>query len=498
MMKKLTSFGIAAIMMMSGVNVHAYGPSLDFLNKTYSDSGMSNFETEAKINFKLDKDIKITDTLAKMADETELGRFIDTKGLIEGLFDSTIELNSKIEAKPSEKNIKMEASAKSSAPIRINRNLELNVNSSFDMWADMGIENDVTYMDYIMAMPYSSKYIILDDDEMSKLAEESQSDMTPGDSVKLIFDDEKLKEINEKNIASIQKNAKISGSNTNVNIVFSDTGLKKYIADLANTASEFYDDETKASIEESGILDEIGNVLKNVKLFDDDALTLNYRISSDGFIEKTDYTLKVNFNLADVLKAADSEVPGITKENSDIAFTVTGSTKVKYGTARVEKPNLTEDNSMTLSEFAGIEENKGIPDAVYNGYQLKEDYDYQDIFYADFDGNINMNENGIMVPLRALLEGCGYEVSYDNGKIIAEADDDDMLYTNFDKLEITIGSGKAYADGEEMEIGTAPAVIGDRAYVTEAAAEKLTDSIFDGYSYDRSEDAGWLRFRKNK
>lgn len=489
MMKKLTSFGIAAIMMMSGVNVHAYGPSLDFLNKTYSDSGMSNFETEAKIKFKLDKDIKITDTLAKMADETELGRFIDTKGLIEGLFDSTIDLNSKIEAKPSEKNIKMEASAKSSAPIRINRNLELNVNSSFDMWADMGIENDVTYMDYIMAMPYSSKYIILDDDEMSKLAENSQSDMTPGDSVKLIFDDEKLKEINEKNIASIQKNAKVSGSNTNVNIVFSDMGLKKYIADLANTASEFYDDETKASIEESGILDEIGNVLKNVKIFDDDALTLNYRISSDGFIENTDYTLKVNFNLADVLKAADSEVPGMTKENSDIAFTVTGSTKVKYGTARVEKPNLTEDNSMTLSEFAGIDREIAIPEEEYNDYGM---------FYADFDGNIKVNENGIMIPLRALLEGCGYEVSYDNGKIIAEADDDDILYTNFDKLEITIGSGKAYADGEEMEIGTAPAVIGDRAYVTEAAAEKITDSVFDGYSYERSDDAGWLRFKKNK
>lgn len=484
MIKKLTSLALAAMLVLSGINVYAYQPSLDFLNKVYSDSKMSNVETVSNVKFKLDKDIQIVDTLSEMVDKTEAGKFIDLKGFINGLFDSTLETEARQIINSKNKSAACEVKINSSNPIRINKNLELNVKSSFDIWAELGFKNENSYMNYVMAMPYANKYIVIDDEEFEKLYKSDDSADYMDSITGLVFDDKKQKELNSGMIESISKNGKVSGNNTNVTISFSDTGLKAYLADMLSLVMDFYDDETRKSIDESKVFDGLEKVCRQVKLFDE--YTVNYKINSDGNIQSSDFILKVNTNAAEIMNALDSEYPGITKDNSNIAFTVTGSSQMKYNAASIKKPELTAENSMTLSEFAGLDQSGG--DADY----IPEEY-YDDYFSLSFDGQVMTDENGVMIPLRALLENCGYEVGYDGGSITAVTESEIPKYK---KIEIKIGSSTALTDGQDCAIGIEPKIVDDRAYVTKEAAEKLTDSVMDSYSYYAQDNGGWFNFKR--
>ena len=469
-MKKMLSAVLAAMLLLSAVNAYAYQPSLEFMNKTYED--LNNFTSTCEIGFKLGSNIKIIDKLAKMTESTDIGKIVDLKELAEGLFDTTI----KMEASSISAHDKMSCEAKisSSAPLKINKNLELNVNSSYYVWADIAKNGDTVSNNYIISMPFAAKYIVMNDEEFEKPGDGASI----GETSKILFDNSRMKDINKKNIQSVSKNARVTGNDSNVTVTFTDAGLKAYLADMKDIVWDLYDENTKETLNEidfSGV----ENVMRKVKIFDDNALVMNYSVNSDGNPERCDFTLNVNTNASEIAEALGIMNPEFTAENSKIAFTVKGSNIIKYGSARIAKPQLTEDNSMTLSEYAGLTDTEmPEPDDGYYSY-----------IYVQTDGEFVKRDGEILIPLRNLLEEVSYNIVYDNGTITAEANEDSDA--EFDKIVILPG-GRTEADGTLLEVS--PEVINDRAYVTVKEAERLLDASAEEYGYNIQENFNWAGF----
>ncbi len=536
-MKKLTSIIITSAILMSNLPaLAAQTPSLDFMNTSYLDPGYSNVKQTGTVDFKLNEPIKILDFISD--DSSSINNFVNVHELLNTLFDSTISFTSNQIVSEKGKKVIQDASMTSDTYIKINKNLSLAVNQNYEIYADVDFTDaQAPLFDSVISMPLLDKYLVLNNDDLiyeerkqaiindsydfyeepaeefnEESTEEATSEPTQEISeaitdeiteevpettiprslefTSILFDEENIKEINQKVISSIEENAKITGSNSNVTITFSDIGLKKWINDCINIVHEIMDEETKKYYSLSDIpLEDIEKVAKSVPFFDDKALILKYELDDDGRITYNEAELNIDLNVFDIVSALEEDTDGLSKETSNINFTITAKSNISYNTAVVNKPETTEENSISFTQYTD-------PYGYYSeeNVEYDEDYEYFD-YYISVEADKNMvSDERHLLPLRNLLESANYTVTYDNGKITAESD---SKYAEAKVMIFNLNSTSYSADSTEKYLHTAPFLISDRTYVTLGDAEKIINSTVSYTTYDFLDDYADCTFTRN-
>lgn len=494
-MKKVISSVVLGTVMLSCLPAEAAeAPSLDFLKKSYKDSDFANMEQKGEVTFTLNEPISVLGEVDKYFEGSYISNVVNIKSLAEGLFDSKISVASKQLVGKDGKDISCEVNMKMGSPVVINPNLSLDVNTNYSVWADIDVSDDTkVVMDYIMAMPYSAKYITMNSEDLT-YAEDiiGTAAEDTGDSVsemlRKVFDDEKIKEINDKAVDSIYRNATVTGGKNKVKITFSDIGLKKYIADVLEIAFSLYDDEMLETLDIDYVMSELEAVAKSVPFFGKDAMVLEYELDGNQKIVNQTAEINVDLNLFDLVKAMGEDPYGMTKDNSRLCFTINGYTDVTYGNAKITRPKLTEENSISFTEFANPYPQD--PDYLYE--ENEEYFNYYE--YVDLDDKFD-SHNGIKyVPLRNLLEEFNYDVSYDNGKITAVSD---SKFAEYKTIEISIGSTAVKLGLNSINIAKSPVIIDDKAYITVEDSEKILNIGTDSYEYYPNQYNGYICFFRN-
>ncbi len=484
-MKKVISLVLLCAMLLSGAMVQAAeAPSLDFMATSLADKNYANMEQSGTISYKLNEPFLILDELAKSEDFKEISNYIDVVALFESIFDSKMSVTAKSKITNGGKMISAYTNVKSNLPFKINDNLEGDVRMNESVWMDLDLSNeDKPSFDFIMTYPQAAKYVTADSDLYIQNGLPEMEEFLKIYSQ--ILNSEKVEELNIALIEAIYDRATVTGNSKKVTIKFTDLGLKLYIADVfAIILNEI--DESLLEDVDTGVMED---VLAQVPVFGNDALVLKYSLDSKGRMTKQEMEVNVDFNIYDFVVALGGEAEGIDKEGSNLNFTITAETSVKYNTVTINKPELTEENSVDFFEFV---------DPYYYDTPVEDEYYYDDNYwmyssvYVDIDKNCIVNNELKYVCLRDLMEEMGYSVFYENGKIFGETENP---YTTYKALLFTIGGDTASTDIHDVQLDVPILVIDGVSYISVSDCKKLTGYMDVEYShYNFFTDYGYMEF----
>ena len=495
-MKKLITLIITLTMFIGTVPAEAAKePSLDFLKASYKDSKYYNISQNGSLSFKLNKPIVGLDFLDKMIDSNNSP--LDLKALIEGLFDSTITYTAKQKTTNAGEKSSVEMQMKSSAPIRINNNFELAVNTNYSVWADLDVSDAKNIsMDYIMSTPQNKRYITMSTDDFAEYMDEEE--LAEYNEVmemisQIYLSDEYLAEMQNEMVNSISENAKITGTARDIKIVFSDLGLKKYFADVFEIVMDIYPEEIREQLMDGSdeFIDTLKDVAINVPFFADDALVMEYKLDSKNRIISEKVELNVDLDVFELLTYLGEDTLGLTENNSNISFSMFADAAFKYNTVNVKKPELTEENSVSIIDILPTYD-----PIIYEEYEEYESYDeyYSSYVYFDTDENFYGSNGEKYVPLRNLLESFDYVVDYNDGKITATSD---SKYAEYDNITFDIKSTVVNTNSVNHTLSSAPIIINDKSYITLTDAEKVMNFTTWSYSYYPYDKSGYVDAERN-
>ncbi len=464
-------------------------PSLDFLKVSNKNHIYSNISQEGSIKFELNEEIPGISMITGIMDANNAP--VDIEALIDGLFDSTITYSAKQKTTNSGEKTTAEVHMKSNSPIIINENLELLINTNYSYWVDLdATDEENLLMDFIMSTPMNRKYIAMSFDDFSEYMtadELVEFNEIKGIVSEIYSSDELLSEMQDKLVASISENASVTGTARNIKIKFSDLGLKKWFADVFEIGMDLYSEDLKEEIMSGSeeMLESLKDVCINVPFFADDALVLEYRLDGKNRIIDEKIQMNVDLNLYELITYLENDTTGLTKENSNISFRITGESNYKYNTVTVKKPELTEENSISFTD-------------LMPKYEEPIEEEYEEYYYTyinvDTDENFYGKNGEKYIPLRNFLETFDYEVSYDNGIITAISD---SKYREYDNIKFDVKSNVVNTNSVDYTLSYAPVIINDKSYIRLTDAEKLMNFTTWSYSYYPQDRYGYIGGERN-
>jgi len=485
-MKKLITLILTFTLTLAVLPVEAAkSPSLDFLKTSYKDSRYQNISQNGSLSFKLNKPIAGLDFLDEMMDSSDSP--VDIKALVEGLFDSTITYTTKQKTTNTGEKSSVEMQMKSSAPIRINNNLELAVNTGYSVWMDLDVKNPS--MDFIMSMPMNKRYITMSDDDFAEYMDEEE--LTEYNEVmgmvSELYSDDLLTEMQDKMVDSISENAKVTGTARDIKIVFSDLGLKKYFADVFEIAMDIYPEEIREQLMDGSdeFIDTLKDVAINVPFFADDALVMELKLDSKNRIISEKVELNVDLDVFELISYLGEDTEGLVEGSSNVSFSMIADTDLKYNTVNIKKPELTDENSVSFTEL--------MPQ-----YEEPVEDDYEEYYFSyrhiDTDENFYGKNGEKYIPLRNLLEAFDYEVSYESGVISATSD---SKYAEYDNITFNVKSNVVNTNTVYYTMIGAPVIINDKSYITLQDAQKIMNFTTYKYSYYPQDKYGYIGAERN-
>lgn len=481
-MKRITALLLLMGMLLSFVPAMAADMSIDFAGMSLMKDGGVELEATEKFEVKLNKPLLILEEITRMIEEDTPYQPFNIRMLVEGLFSMKGTATAREKISDNGNKISAYASFDTNMPLVFNKNLSADVDSSAAFWFEMNLKEKE--LEYIADLPLSSgKYLFVDEKLFSSL------------NVTEIFDIFSLLEkscnpdtleayntlINE----CIKNNAVISGNKNKFKIVFSDAGLKKFIIDLIGGYIKLFGQDAGFGADELNAegFSDILLPLSIIRIFEDEALVIEGKTDNKGRITKLTYELNVALNLYNILAVAGIEEEGITAENSDIAFTVSGSTATSYKKVSISKPQLNPENTFDLSDMINATEPE---------YYEDEEY-YNSWASIDADKNFALPEN--YIPLRILLEGFDYEVQYNNGVIKAT---NDSVFAEHKWFEVYMNSTAVIAADARFFMEKPIVNIGGTAYISRNDACKLMNAYIDYIGYYPVDGTFYISFERNK
>ena len=484
-MKKITSV-LTMFFLLLSFSVQAWAQSatsLDFLTKSAS---MSNIEQSGTLELKLNEPFGLLELLIESEGADASSNYIDIAMLVESLFDTTISINTKTKADNNGKMYLTETHLKSNIPFKANKNLEGDIRTNYSVWTEYDFSDEENpYFNMIMSHPFAAKYITADSDllKQNRVIESKEILQV----YKAMFDSKKVAGLNDEIVECIKANATVNVNSKKVKIAFTDAGLKAYLID---TITSVLGETKKETLDENDI-NQTKETLSQVPLFGEKALTIDYTLDYKGRIISENAVLNVNLNLYDLMTALGEEEPpeesGITRDMCKMNFSISCNTDYKYNSVKIEKPVLTEENSIDIFEF---EDPYYYEDTEYEDEYYDEEYECS-WAYANIDGNCFVDGELRYVQLRSFLEDIGYAVSYDNGVISAEVDNQYVKYKN---ISFNIGSDVAYTESGELGMYF-PLIIKDGVtYISVEDCENVTDLTRESVCYYFESENGYMEF----
>lgn len=205
-------------------------------------------------------------------------------------------------------------------------------------------------------------------------------------------------------------------------------------------------------------------ILNGVKLFADDAVTMDVTLGENGSIGTLDMGINIDTNLYDLISAVSGELgitdediseTGITKENSDIRIGVSMNCEFENinGEVDVDIPEITEDNSID----------------VFAAYIAPEAAMVVNVETVEYNG-------AELLPLRSFCNEAGIsndDISYDNGIVTVECNINGVTAFIITINENSVTVKEAQGNERVEEIDAPAVIINDRTYVTFDFAEIL-------------------------
>ena len=207
-------------------------------------------------------------------------------------------------------------------------------------------------------------------------------------------------------------------------------------------------------------------ILNNIKLFADDAVTLDVSLNDNNQIKTMDMGINIDTNIYDLVTAVSDELgitdenmaefeKVVTKENSDIKASMTLYCEFENvnGDVKVDIPEITDENSIdVLAEYSNP------------GSGVVEPVDAEKINVETIEQN-----NVELIPLRKFCNEIGIsdnDISYDNGVVTVKCNVNGVteFIVTIDDTNVTVTDAQGNTKTEELD---SPAVIvEDRTYVT--------------------------------
>ncbi len=479
-MKKIFTLLLLFVLCMT-MGVYAKDINLDFL-----DDAALNSSYAGNMTITIDKPLEVITVLEKGGYLDIINKFIDLRALLEGLADSEITLNCKINANKDLTKMRTAVEYDVSMPTVINPNLKMHINARNGIWMDYDLTGAEPKLDMIMRYPIFNKYLhTTEQDSMGESMIESFMWLYGGEQS--FLDTAKELMIKYADIAVSGNTYTVKLDNASVCLMLKDyfeyisenmkKNTKQIIADYPEDSDDDYAFEDYSPYDD--IIPEIESFFDKYSVIGKEGITTKYVKGLGGKLKSEESIIPIDINLYRLLEATGEEIPaGLTEENSSIAFTIkTTADYTNVGTTKkIDFPTLTEDNSFTFDDLNSF----GYDD--YDGY-------YDDYKRTDFDGWINVQSDSVIkdgdviyVPFRETIENaCSYEL-YDEG------DEDNPYYTinyvdgwvsfnsrlaDFGVLEFKVGRNDCYYKDGTYNFG-APKLINDRVWVD----AKLFEDVF--------------------
>ncbi len=464
-MKKIISILLVLVMCFSSISAFA-APTVESLFKnTYS-----SFDVTNEISFTLDKPLELLDAASMLIDDVfgnkgiTFSDIVDLKAMVESIFDSTQKIDIKYNVSNDFKKIDMHLSQVANTPIMINKSLTLTADSKNEMWIKLDFSNaENPEYKIIISSPASDRYMVIDYVKFfNDIGEENALA-----SLSALYNEETMKKISEISLDTIKKNADISYKSGYLILKMNDTQAKSWIIDV------IYESIKLAQIPDVSFTEEQANQLKlmlsGIQIFGKNGIEMKYKVNNKGVVIDEESKISIDVNLYDILTlAGEFDTEGLTKENSNIAFTI--NLKSEFSKVnkneKVKFPTLTDENTINLLDYSN-------PEVIYD---YDDDY-VQPYEYLYIYTNEPLIENGIAyVPLRELFSELTYGeayISWDNGTTTITSES-----KFFNNIKLVEGSNVVVKDGMEIILGEPVKVINGKTALSHEFIEKVLNGDF--------------------
>ncbi len=318
-------------------------------------------------------------------------------------------------------------------------------------WIDLDFSNETEpVFKMIMKTPEDDRYMYMD-----YINTNGDSESIP--NIENILDMDKINQINEEFINNIDKSKIITDyKDKRYKVVLDENTIKDLYKNLILSMSDIFSNiqtfnpiTFNAGTNNNGLSNtdfeqtiiDFFDKIKNVQLFDKDAVVIEVEIDDDNLIKNQKMTINIKTNIAKVMQAFNAPSLIIPKEDSDIDISFIMDMNYSNVNEEVDiiLPELTEDNSINMLE--------GMYDVYQQTFEINED-DINVIVNnqkVDFDVEPIMQDDEVLVPLRAFLNSIninGNDIGYDNGVVT-------IKYGN-DIIEFVIDSDIAYFNDKDF------------------------------------------------
>lgn len=196
--------------------------------------------------------------------------------------------------------------------------------------------------------------------------------------------------------------------------------------------------------------------IEDVQLFEEEAIVISYEFDDKDQIKSQEISININTNMAELLGLFETEIPGITEENSQLKLALNFYTQ--YTNLNVpmdiEFPVLTSENSVDI-----------YPE---NQSELKQMTVLINGEYRDFDIKPVRLNGTLYMPLRAFInqvEDHDEHLKYNQGKLTVETEDKTVEFA-IDTKTITV-------NGEESTMASPVIIMNGNTMVPMELLQKI-------------------------
>lgn len=386
--------------------------------------------------------------LNAMAQELYFGGagFIDFDLLFSTLSELECSGKVKLDANEDYSRINLSYDIKTTVPLMMNHNFKVTSEIMYAMWMNWDITDPSNpKMEYIYSVPSQNKYFVVDAFNVPGMSESDKANMVS--SMKKTLNKEYIDTVNKEMLKSYRENSTVTSRSGKSIITFDKQGMNNVVADVVYIISQTLgSDAAYAELMETGdapsfpTKEQTAEFLNKYNIFADEAMVVELTKTSGGSLSAVN--VKVNFAVDIAKLAADYDFETIPGTTDVLNLSVTANTSYSSLNKKVtvDFPELTEDNSVNLSDYPQVDYDWGGDNCEHYEYiYLYCDYipSVQGTCYASLNEFVSSADR----------YGYDYDISNNGGTVILT---DKNGKEDFKLVTMTVGSAELDIDGVKM------------------------------------------------
>lgn len=384
-MKKIISLLLSVMLMSTTV----FASTAEEIAELYEKSRLlRSASAKLVMETELNRPLDILDTIPQedISDDTD----IDFKLLFESLTEAKTTMEYETYVSEDNKKIQIAMSMEFDVPVKLNSEFAVEAWTKLGMWMDLDVTDENNpVVKVIYKVPFMKKYMVMDMSESYKSNPEMLS----------VFDNEKMKEINDKAVEILTKNADISKKGNEYTLKFTDQTAKQYIFDCFDLSNAIMPEQAVSNKEFKEALLAVKDFCDNIPVFGQNGLVMKLKKNSSGYITAEETEAHICLNVYDILTHFSQSTKGLERDKAFIDMTFkTTATVTNHNKVTPQLPIITEENSEILPVIGGV-------DIIGSS------------FYYDATSAPIFKNNKVYYPVEEMAFQCGNEPAFDGNKL---------------------------------------------------------------------------------